>query len=75
MREVSLQDIKQYRDWLRKQPSVKGGTLTNSHINQQMIFVHKLFDIAVTNGIRTNNPCDGLRRLPQTTQRNGLLYT
>ena len=30
-----------------------------------MIFVHKLFDIAVTNGIRTNNPCDGLRRLPQ----------
>lgn len=65
LREVSLQDIKQYRDWLRKQPSVKGGTLTNSHINQQMIFVHKLFDIAVTNGIRTNNPCDGLRRLPQ----------
>ena len=30
-----------------------------------MIFVHKLFDIAVTNGIRMNNPCDGLRRLPQ----------
>ena len=24
MREVSLQDIKKYRDWLRKQPSVKG---------------------------------------------------
>ena len=65
MRAVSLTDIKEYRNWLKSQPSVKGGTLTNSHVNQQMIFVHKMFDVAIANRIRQDNPCDGLRRLPQ----------
>lgn len=63
MRAVSITDIKEYRNWLKNQPSVKGGTLTNSHVNQQMIFVHKMFDVA--NRIRQDNPCNGLRRLPQ----------
>lgn len=65
MRAVFTTDIKEYRNWLKSQPSVKGGTLTNSHVNQQMIFVHKMFDVAVANRIRQDNPCDGLRRLPQ----------
>lgn len=65
MRTVSATDIKEYRNWLTAQPSVKGGTLTNSHVNQQMIFVHKLFEVAITNEIRRDNPCNGLRRLPQ----------
>ncbi|WP_231117729.1 site-specific integrase, partial [Streptococcus dysgalactiae] len=56
------------------QPSVKGGTLTNSHVNQQMIFVHKMFDVAVANRIRQDNPCDGLRRLPQQ-QKEMAYYT
>ena len=30
-----------------------------------MIFVHKLFEGAITNGLRQDNPCNGLRRLPQ----------
>ena len=65
MRAISVTDIKEYRNWLKSQPSVKGGTLTNSHVNQQMIFVHKMFDVAIANRIRQDNPCDGLRRLPQ----------
>lgn len=65
MRAVSITDIKEYRNWLKNQPSLKGGTLTNSHVNQQMIFVHKMFDVAVANRIRQDNPCQGLRRLPQ----------
>lgn len=65
MRAVSVSDIKEYRNWLKNQPSIKGGTLTNSHVNQQMIFVHKMFDVAVTNQIRQDNPCNSLRRLPQ----------
>ncbi|EFQ56995.1 site-specific recombinase, phage integrase family [Streptococcus downei F0415] len=65
MRTVSITDVKEYRNWLKKQPSVKGGTLSNSHINQQMIFLHKMFDVAVSNQIRQDNPCDGLRCLPQ----------
>lgn len=65
MRTVSVTDVKEYRNWLKKQPSVKGGTLSNSHVNQQMIFLHKMFDVAVSNQIRQDNPCDGLRCLPQ----------
>ena len=65
MRAVSVTDIKEYRNWLKNQPSLKGGTLTNSHVNQQMIFVHKMFDVAIANHIRQDNPCSGLRRLPQ----------
>lgn len=65
MRAVSITDIKEYRKWLKSQPSIKGGTLTNSHVNQQMIFVHKMFDVAIANRIRQDNPCNGLRRLPQ----------
>ena len=61
---VTTQDIKKYRDWLIKQPSVKGGTLSAKHINQQMIFVHKLFDIAISKGFRKDNPCSSIRRLP-----------
>lgn len=65
IRSVSITDIKEYRTWLKSQRSVKGGTLSNSHVNQQMIFVHKIFDIAVSHGIRSDNPCNGIRRLPQ----------
>lgn len=65
MRAISVTDIKEYRNWLKSQASIKGGTLTNSHVNQQMIFVHKMFDVAVANRIRPDNPCNGLRRLPQ----------
>ncbi|MCY7051330.1 site-specific integrase, partial [Streptococcus parasanguinis] len=36
MSSVTIQDVKKYRDWLIEQPSVKGGTLTATHINQQM---------------------------------------
>ena len=65
MRAVSIADIKDYRNWLKSQPSVKGGTLSNTHINQQMIFLHKMFDVAISNQLRIDNPCDGLRQLPQ----------
>lgn len=65
MKLVTINDIKDYRDWLIQTPSVKGGTLSNSHINQQMIFIHKLFDVAIAKRFRTDNPCNGLRRLPQ----------
>ena len=65
MSSVTIQDVKKYRDWLIEQPSVKGGTLTPTHINQQMIFVHKLFDIAISKGFRQDNPCDAIRKLPE----------
>ena len=65
MSSVTIQDVKKYRDWLIEQPSVKGGTLTPMHINQQMIFVHKLFDIAISKGFRQDNPCDAIRKLPE----------
>lgn len=65
MKLVTTHDIKDYRDWLIQSPSVKGGTLSNSHINQQMIFIHKLFDVAIAKRFREDNPCNGLRRLPE----------
>lgn len=65
MKLVTINDIKEYRDWLIQTPSVKGGTLSNSHINQQMIFIHKLFDIAIAKRFRSDNPCNGLKRLPE----------
>lgn len=65
MRAVSVTDIKEYRNWLKNQRSVKGGLLSNSHVNQQMIFVHKMFEVAIQHQIRHDNPCNGLRRLPQ----------
>lgn len=65
MSKVTIFDIKDYRDWLRSQPSLKGGTLSNSHINQQMIFIHKLFEVAISNQLRQDNPCSGIRRLPE----------
>lgn len=64
MRRVTVQEIKEFRDWLLLQPSVKGGTLTVTTVNQQMIFIHKLLDIAVANRLRMDNPCDNLRKLP-----------
>lgn len=30
-----------------------------------MIFVHKLFDIAISKGFRQDNPCDAIRKLPE----------
>lgn len=65
MKLVTINDIKEYRDWLIQTPSVKGGTLSNSHINQQMIFIHKLFEVAIAKRFRTDNPCNGLKRLPE----------
>lgn len=57
MKLVTVNDIKEYRDWLIQTPSVKGGTLSNSYINQQMIFIHKLFEVATAKRFRTDNPC------------------
>lgn len=61
MKHVTINDIKDYRDWLIQTPSVKGGTLSNSHINQQMFFIHKLFEVAITKRFRTDPPCNGLK--------------
>lgn len=65
MKLVTVNDVKEYRDWLIQTPSIKGGTLSNSHINQQMIFLHKLFDVAIAKRFRIDNPCNSLKRLPQ----------
>ena len=65
MRLIGVDEVKQFRDWLSAQPSVKGKTLSVVSINQQMIFVHKLFEIAILNGLRTDNPASALRKLPQ----------
>lgn len=34
-------------------------------INQQMIFLHKLYDVAISKGICNNNPCNSLKRLSE----------
>ena len=65
MRHLQVKDVKAFRDMLIQQPSIKGGNLSNSHINQQMIFIHKLFDIAISKGFRQDNPCDSIRKLPE----------
>ncbi|MCT4462921.1 site-specific integrase [Lactococcus cremoris] len=65
MRLVKTSDIKAFRDWLVKTPSVKGGNLSASNINTIMIFVGKLFDISMMNDLRKDNPCKALKRLPQ----------
>ena len=33
--------------------------------NQKTLFLHKMFDVAISNQLRIDNPCDGLRQLPQ----------
>lgn len=63
IRSISGIEVKKYREWLRSRPSKKGGTLSNSHINQQMAFLKKMFEVAVQNGIIKNNPCKGIRKL------------
>ncbi len=65
MKLSHVNDVKEYRDWLIQTPSVKGGTLSNSHINQQIIFIHKLFEVAIAKRFRSDNPCNGLKRLPE----------
>ena len=65
MRLIGVDEVKQFRDWLSNRPSVKGGTLSVISINQQMIFIHKLFEIAILNGLRKDNPASSLRRLSQ----------
>lgn len=30
-----------------------------------MIFIHKLFEVAISNQLRQDNPCSGIRRLPE----------
>jgi len=64
MSAITMHEVKEFRDWLVTQPSVKGGTLSSTTINQQMIFLHKMFDVAVSNRLRQDNPCNGLRKLP-----------
>lgn len=64
MSAITIHEVKKFRDWLVKQPSVKGGTLSSTTVNQQMIFLHKMFDVAVANRLRQDNPCNGLRKLP-----------
>lgn len=65
---VKTADIKAFRDWLVNTPSVKGGILSASNINTIMIFVGKLFDVAMMNDLRKDNPCRALKRLPQKHQ-------
>lgn len=64
MKCIGTNEVKQFRDWLSIQPSVKGGTLSTITINQQMIFIHKLFEIAILKGFITINPASTLRKLP-----------
>ncbi|WP_455440826.1 site-specific integrase [Streptococcus parasanguinis] len=64
MSAITIHEVKDFRDWLVKQPSVKGGMLSSTTINQQMIFLHKMFDVAVAKRLRQDNPCNGLRKLP-----------
>ena len=65
MSKVSTKDLKEFRNFLLQQPSVKGGNLTNLTVNQYMIFMHKLFDVAIAHQIRSDNPCDNLKKLPE----------
>lgn len=65
MATITAPEVQKFRDKLIECPSIKGGTLSPSHINQQMIFMHKLFDIAISKGIRQDNPCDSIRKLPE----------
>ncbi len=65
MNLLTNRDIKKYRDWLQKSPSIKGGNLSNSHVNQQMIFLHKLYEVGISHGILLMNPCNNLKRLPE----------
>lgn len=65
MSQVKTSDIKEFRDWLINTPSVKGGTLSATNINTIMIFVGKLFKIAILNDLRRDNPCAPLKRLAQ----------
>jgi integrase len=64
MKRITTDEVKQFRDWLSIQPSVKGGTLSTISVNQQMIFIHKLFEIAILKGFVTTNPASALRKLP-----------
>jgi integrase len=65
MKRIGADEIKEFRDWLSIQPSVKGGNLSTISINQQMIFIHKLFEIAIVKGYRKDNPASALRKLPE----------
>lgn len=65
MKLIGSNEIKEFRDWLASQPSVKGGNLSAISVNQQMIFVHKLFEIAIVKGYRKDNPVSALRKLPE----------
>lgn len=62
--KVTIHHVKEFRSWLSKQPSVKGGNLSNTHVNQQMIFLHKLFEVAIAHQFRSDNPCNNIRKLP-----------
>lgn len=64
MKRIGADEVKQFRDWLCTQTSVKGGTLSTITVNQQMIFIHKLFEIAILKGFVTSNPASALRKLP-----------
>ena len=72
MKLISTSKVKSYRDCLQNSPNMKRGGLSNSHINQQMIFIHKLFELSISKRIRQDNPCDALRKLPK--QHKGISY-
>lgn len=74
MKLIGANEIKEFRDWLASQPSVKGGNLSAITVNQQMIFVHKLFEIAIVKGYRKDNPASALRKLPEK-RREMSFYT
>lgn len=65
MRKITVEDVQEFRDWLRKRPSVKGGNLSEVTINRQMIFLGKMFDCAIKAKFRTDNPCRSIRKLSQ----------
>lgn len=66
MKAIDIEDIQQFRDWLRQQKSIKGGKLSAGNVNRQMIFLHKLLDIAIKKRFRSDNPCSLIRALPES---------
>lgn len=50
---------------LNRQSWIDTFNLSAISVNQQMIFVHKLLEIAIVKGYRKDNPVSALRKLPE----------
>ena len=66
MKMVDIEDVLDFREWLRKKSSKKGGTLAEVTVNRQMIFLGKMFECAIKAKFRTDNPCKLIRKLSQS---------